>query len=167
MIWDRFVRIFHWSLAAGILLNYWVLEAGDPPHEWLGYSLMALVGARILWGFIGSQPARFANFVVGPGKVIHNIRHFAAAYQQHRGHSPLAGWMILTLLTLTLATGFTGWLQEWDAFWGEEWPQTLHEWLANTLLAAAGVHVAAVLFIQWRFRVPLVRSMLPRSMWRG
>lgn len=162
MVWDRFVRVFHWSLAAGILLNYWVLTAGDPPHEWVGYGLVALVFVRVIWGFIGSPPARFSHFVTGPGQVIRNIRQFRATYQQHNGHSPLAGWMILALLTLTLATGITGWLQELDAFWGEEWPQTLHEWLANGLLMAAGVHVAAVMLIQWRFGLPLVRSM-----WRG
>ncbi|TGD72982.1 cytochrome B [Mangrovimicrobium sediminis] len=162
MVWDRFVRVFHWSLVLGIALNYWVLEEGDPPHEWLGYGLGALVLARIAWGFIGPRNARFSDFVAGPRRVLHSLRHFAEEHREHRGHTPPAGWMILTLLTLVLGLVVTGWMQGLDAFWGEEWLEETHEWLANALIGAAAVHVAAVFFIQHRYRLPLLRSMLWR-----
>lgn len=160
MVWDRFVRVFHWSLALGIGLNYWVLEAGDDPHEWLGYALAALVGARIVWGFRGPQNARFSDFVVGPRRVLYSLRNFAGDYREHRGHSPLAGWMILFMLVNVIALAVTGWMQGLDAFWGDEWLEVLHETLGNSLIGAAAVHVTAVLWIQWRFRLPLLRSML-------
>jgi cytochrome b len=160
MVWDRFVRVFHWSLAAGIVANYWFLEAGGDAHEWLGYALAVLVLARVVWGFSDSGNARFASFLVGPRRVVHSLRHFADDYREHRGHSPLAGWMILLLLSLVLALAVTGWMQGLDAFWGEEWLQDLHEYLGHALISAAAVHVVAVIWIQWRFRLPLVRSML-------
>ncbi len=162
MLWDLFTRVFHWSLALGIALNYWLLEAGDPPHEWLGYALAALVLARVGWGFAGPENARFSSFVVGPRRILRSLRHFADDYREHIGHSPLAGWMILFLLALVLALGITGWMQDLDAFWGEDWLEELHEYLAHLLIAAAAVHVVAVLWIQRRFGLPLVRSM-----WRG
>ena len=163
MIWDRFVRLFHWSLAFGIALNYWVLEGGDDPHEYLGYALAVLVGARIVWGFTGPPAARFASFVVGPRRVLGSLANFGEDYREHSGHSPLAGWMILFLLTLVLALALTGWMQGLDAFWGVDWVEELHEILGNVLIGAAAVHVAAVLVIQRRYRVPLLRSMLWHS----
>ncbi|MCB1854706.1 MAG: cytochrome b/b6 domain-containing protein [Halieaceae bacterium] len=163
MLWDRFVRLFHWSLALGIALNYWLLEGGEAPHRWLGYALCALVLVRILWGFVGPDNARFRSFVVGPRRVVASLQDFAADYREHSGHSPLAGWMILLLLALVLSLGVTGWMHGLDAFWGEDWVEDLHEILGNALIAAAAVHVLAVLWIQWRYRLPLLRSML----WRG
>ena len=157
---DRFVRVFHWSLALGVVLNYWVLEAGDDAHEWLGYALAALVGARIVWGFRGPANARFADFVVGPRRVLHSLGNFAEDYREHRGHSPLAGWMILFMLASVIGLAVSGWMQGLDAFWGDERLELIHEFLGNGLIGAAGVHVAAVLWIQRRFRLPLLRSML-------
>ncbi len=152
MVWDRFVRVFHWSLAAGVPLNYWVLEGGEDPHEWLGYGLAALVAARLVWGFRGPPNARFANFVVGPRRILKSLGEFSAFYGEHRGHSPLAGWMILFLLTSVMLLAVTGWMQGLDAFWGEEWLQNVHEYLGNTLITAAALHIAAVFWIQWRTR---------------
>ena len=59
-VWDRFVRLFHWSLVTGIVLNYAVLDDGETLHQWTGYAVLALVGARVVWGFVGSRHARFA-----------------------------------------------------------------------------------------------------------
>lgn len=160
MVWDRFVRLFHWTLAVGVVANYWILEGGDDLHEWLGYALAALVGVRIIWGLTGPKEARFSSFIVGPGRVARSLVHFADDYREHTGHSPLAGWMIIMLLALVLGLAMTGWMQDLDAFWGEEWLQDLHEILGDGLIAAASIHVAAVFFIQWRFRVPLLRSMI-------
>ena len=40
------------------------------PHQWLGYSVIVLVVSRISWGFIGSPHSRFADFLVGPGRLL-------------------------------------------------------------------------------------------------
>ena len=72
-VWDRFVRLFHWSVAGAFLLDFWVLEEGDPPHEWVGYFLGVLLVMRIVWGFIGPANARFINFLPTPRRVKHHI----------------------------------------------------------------------------------------------
>ena len=68
-VWDLFVRLFHWSLVTCVLLNQFVLEAGETPHEWSGYIASGLVVARILWGFVGSHHARFSNFFPTPSRI--------------------------------------------------------------------------------------------------
>ena len=76
------------------------------------------------------------------------------------GHNPLGGLMVLLLLTLLLALGFTGWLQGTDAFWGEDWVQELHEVLANTLMLAVGLHALAAVVMSRLERVGLIRAMI-------
>jgi len=161
VIWDRFVRTFHWSLALGVVANYWILEGGDDSHEWLGYALGTLVVARIGWGLADTGAARFSNFIVGPRQLWNSLPRFGDTYRTHMGHSPLAGWMIALQLGLVVLIVVTGWLQELDAFWGEDWPQDLHEWSSDLLIVTAVLHVLAVILIQWRYRIPLVQSMLP------
>ena len=69
--------------------------------------------------------------------------------------------MIVLQIAVILLVVISGWLQELDAFWGVEWPQDLHDWSADFLMITAGIHVLAVLTIQWRYRIPLIHSMLP------
>ena len=160
-VWDPFVRLFHWSLVTCVLLNQWVLEAGETPHQWAGYIASALVAARILWGFVGSRHARFSDFFPTPTR----LRGHLAALRAHRpleqvGHNPLGALMMLALMALVLALGVTGWLQGTDAFWGEAWLQELHELLANGLLLLAGLHAGAAIVMGRMERVNLVHAMI-------
>jgi cytochrome b561 len=50
-------------------------------------------------------------------------------------------------------------MQDLDAFWGEDWPQDLHELLANALILVACLHVAAVLWIHFVLKTPLLHRM--------
>ncbi|MFT3931378.1 MAG: cytochrome b/b6 domain-containing protein [Spongiibacteraceae bacterium] len=160
-IWDLPVRVFHWSVATLFLLNYWVLEAGETPHEWVGYAIGALLFFRIIWGFIGSPNARFANFWPTPTRLRHHwqqlkTRDFNAA----EGHNPLGALMIFFILTLLAITAISGWMQGLDRFWGEDWVEDLHEIAANTLMAAVTIHVAAVIVMSRISGLRLIRTML-------
>jgi cytochrome b len=160
-VWDRFVRVFHWSLVGCVLLNEFVLEAGEAAHEWVGHVAAGLVLARVAWGFVGTRHARFADFFPTPRR----LREHVAALRQgraprHAGHNPLGALMMLALMAAVLALGLTGWLQTTDAFWGVPWLQDLHEVLARGLLVAAGLHATAALLMGRVERVRLVRAMV-------
>ena len=43
MRWDLYIRLFHWSLASGIVANYFLLEEGEILHEWVGYIATAVL----------------------------------------------------------------------------------------------------------------------------
>lgn len=160
-IWDRFVRVFHWVLVSCVLLNQFVLEEGETPHEWAGYLAAALVVARIVWGFIGSRHARFSDFFPTPARLVAHLRAMrSGAPEHHWGHNPLGALMMLLLMVLVLALGVTGWMQGTDAYFGEEWLQELHEWLANGLLLSAGVHAASAIVMGRIERTRLVRAMV-------
>jgi cytochrome b len=160
-VWDRFVRFFHWTLVSCVLLNYFVLEEGEWPHEWAGYLAGGLVAARIVWGFIGSRHARFTDFFPTPSRLKQHyqaLRHGHA--DRHWGHNPLGALMMLLLMALVLSLGLTGWLQGTDAYFGEEWLQDLHKTLANALMLSAGLHAAAALAMGRIERTRLVKAMI-------
>lgn len=160
-VWDPFVRIFHWSLVTCIVLNQFVLEAGETAHEWTGYTASALVLLRLVWGFVGGRHARFANFFPTPQRLGRHLQALRRGEQPHYdGHNPLGALMMLTLMVLVLSLGLTGWLQTTDAYWGEEWLMELHEWLANGLLLAAGLHAAAAIVMGRLERTRLIRAMI-------
>ena len=94
-VWDRFVRVFHWALVGGVVLNQFVLEEGETPHEWAGYLAAALVVARIAWGFIGSRHARFSDFFPTPTRLVAHLRAMrSGAPEHHWGHNPLGALMM-------------------------------------------------------------------------
>lgn len=159
-VWDPFIRLFHWSLVACVLLNQLLLE-GETPHRWTGYAATVLVLARVVWGFVGSRHARFGDFFPTPARLRCHLQALRRGERPvHAGHNPLGALMMLALMATVLALGFTGWLQGTDAFWGDEGLQDLHEALANGLLWAAGLHAAAAIVMGRLERVNLVRAMV-------
>ncbi|MEY2874235.1 MAG: hypothetical protein RLZZ373_1606 [Pseudomonadota bacterium] len=159
-VWDPFVRIFHWSLVACVLTNYFVVDDGKDLHQWVGYAASALVVLRIVWGFIGTRHARFADFFPTPARL---RAHLAAMregrVEPHAGHNPLGALMMLVLMATVLGLGVTGFLQTTDTFWGEEWLQELHELIASALMALAGLHAAAAILMGRIERTNLVAAM--------
>lgn len=160
-VWDPLVRVFHWSLVACVLLNRFVLEAGDPPHQWVGYLAAALVSVRVVWGFVGPRHARFSDFFPTPARLRAHLQGWFAGEPPHTvGHNPLGALMMLALMGLVLSLGVTGWMQGTDTYFGEEWLQELHETLANALILLAGLHAAAALVMGRIERVRLIRAMV-------
>lgn len=158
VVWDRFVRVFHWSLVACVGACYFALAGGDRPHELAGWAALALVLARCVWGFIGSTHARFASFLPTPARVREHLGHLRARHAGV-GHNPLGALMMLLLMALVVALALTGWMQDLDAFFGEEWLMDRHEWLAHALIASAAMHAAAALLMSWWERSNLVGAM--------
>lgn len=159
-VWDPFVRMFHWGVAALVAAAF--LSPDDKRlHEPIGYAVLALVGARLLWGVIGSRHARFTDFVTGPRAIAAYLRELAAGRPRpYRGHNPAGGAMVLALLAMLLVVGGTGWLSETDAFFGVDWVSELHGAASTVLLVLIGLHVLGVLVSSLAHRENLVRAMI-------
>ncbi len=168
VVWDRFVRFFHWSLVGCVVFDFLLDDDGKTAHQWVGYAAVALVLARIVWGFVGSRHARFADFFPTPARVAAHLRELKARrLPRHDGHNPLGALMMLALMALVLALGVTGWLQTTDAFWGDASMEELHEALAHVLIVAAGLHAAAAVLMGRLERTHLVKAMITGVKERG
>ncbi len=160
-VWDIFVRIFHWTLVTCVMVNYFILDDGEDIHQWLGYSASALVLARVVWGFMGSQYARFSNFFPTPSRLRHHISQLLQGKaERHWGHNPVGALMMFALMGLVLSLGVSGWMQTLDAFWGEEWLQDLHELLGNLLISLVTLHAIAAIVMGRLERTRLIRAMV-------
>jgi cytochrome b len=103
LVWDPFVRVFHWALAIGFFVAY-LSEDVLWLHVWTGYLVGVLILMRIIWGFVGPQHARFSDFAFPPKAVLAyliDLVRFKAI--RHIGHSPAGAVMVWVLLAGVLA----------------------------------------------------------------
>lgn len=160
-VWDRFVRVFHWALVLSFFGAYLSTDSIGWVHKGCGYMTLALVVARGVWGLVGSEHARFANFVPRPQRL---WRYAQALLQQreprHLGHNPAGAAMIVFLLLAVTAIGVSGWMLTLDAFWGNETVETAHTLAVDATLIAIAIHVAANFYGSLRHRENLVLSMV-------
>jgi cytochrome b len=160
-VWDPVVRVFHWAVVAGCLLNLAVFTDGKGAHRWIGYGVAVALIVRVVWGFIGTRHARFADFVPRPAALVTYLKALAHGQESRFiGHNPAGAVMMLVLMALLAAVSLTGWLLTLDANFGNEALEDLHGALANSILVFAGLHVAAALFESWKHGENLVRSMI-------
>lgn len=160
-VWDRFVRVFHWSLATLFLVAYATGDEVEKVHIAAGYAIAGLVGARILWGFIGPPHARFSSFVRRPREVFEYLRDVALLRApRYIGHNPAGGAMILALLAMLIGISITGYMMTTDDYWGAKWVEEVHETLANLTIGLVVIHVLGVLVASFEHRENLIKSMI-------
>jgi cytochrome b len=175
-VWDRFVRIFHWALVASVATALATGFLGDartlPIHLGAGVLALALVVARLVWGFLGPRHARFSDFVVGPRAMIaHLSEALAGGPSHHLGHNPLGGAMVVALMLAVLALSLTGLVALGGAL--KEGPlaasltfatgraaREAHEFVAFALIGLIGLHLAGAVFESWRTRENLAVAMI-------
>jgi len=173
-IWDLPVRLFHWALVLCLALSWWTAETGRMgAHLWLGYTALALVAFRLLWGLVGSETARFRHFVKGPVAVLHHVRTLASPGPLPRevGHNPLGALAVLGLLLAVLVQAVSGLftndgilaygpLSELVSADTAKLLRRVHFQTFDILLVLVGLHVAAIIGYRVVKGLDLVRPML-------
>jgi len=160
-VWDRFVRVFHWSLVSLFVLAYATGDESEKVHIAAGYAIGALLALRIVWGFVGPAHARFANFVRSPRAVLSYMRDIVLLRApRHLGHNPAGGAMIVALIVTLIATCVTGSMMTTDAYWGAKWVEEVHEALAHLAVGLITLHVMGVLVASFQHRENLVTAMI-------
>ncbi len=129
-------------------------------HKLTGYVAAGLVILRIVWGFVGPQHARFADFVRSPAEVLAYLRDLARVRpSRYLGHNPAGGAMIVLMLLVVLVTAVSGWLSETDRFFGVGWVEAVHAGGANLLIGLIVLHVAGVVISSFMHGENLIRAM--------
>jgi cytochrome b len=160
-VWDPVVRLFHWTVVLGCLLNLFVVESGETLHLWIGYAIAGVLVVRIVWGFVGTRYARFSDFLPFPSRLVPYLAALARGKEPRMlGHNPAGAVMMLVLMALLAGVSISGHMMSLDAFWGEDWLEELHGALANGILVLALLHALAGLIESWRHRENLIWSMV-------
>jgi cytochrome b len=160
-VWDPFVRIFHWALVGLFTLAFLTGEDWMSAHRLAGYAIGALVALRIVWGVVGSENARFRNFVYAPKAISAYLKDMLAFRAgRYLGHNPAGGAMIVALILALIVIVTTGYMMTTNAYWGVEWVEDLHKATVYGTLGLVGLHVAGVIFASIEHRENLVRSMI-------
>ena len=160
-VWDPFVRVFHWSLVGLFAVAFLTGDEIEWIHVWAGYAIAALVALRIIWGFIGSRHARFADFVKGPSTIMQYLKlGTRLEAPRYIGHNPAGGAMIVLLIIMLIGLSVTGHLMTTDAFWGSKSLEEVHEAFAYLTLGLVALHVLGVVIASLEHGENLVKAMI-------
>ncbi len=170
-IWDLPTRLFHWALAICIVLGIVFVKIGGNAIQWhayCGYTALALILFRVIWGFVGSWHARFANFIPSPSKLIAFLR---GQVDGGLGHNPLGALSVIALLIIVLIQALTGLFTDDDIFFQGPFARyvsnstvalftSIHRFNQYLIFALVGLHIAAISYYYFVKRENLVGPMV-------
>jgi cytochrome b len=173
LVWDVPVRLFHWLVVVLVASAYVTLKLNWIDwHIRVGETLLALVIFRLLWGWFGSETARFSHFVASPRAAARHLRHLMRREPDLQvGHNAAGGWMVMFLLALLLLETLSGLyvnndiadegpLSEFVPAWLANAISTLHGLVWDVLVVAVALHVVVILLYALVKGHNLLRPML-------
>lgn len=172
-VWDLPVRLFHWAIVL-LIFAAWLTQAVDRMdlHVWVGYTILTLLLFRVVWGFLGSDTARFGGFLKSP---LAALRHLARIRRREAdreiGHNAAGGWMVLLMLAMIGIQAGTGLFSNDDGntegslmhFVSKDqsdWLSHIHALNFKLIEGAVVLHVLAIGAYAMLKRQDLVRPMI-------
>jgi len=156
-VWDAPTRLFHWAIVVLVAVSYGSQLAGNMQLHFLsGYTLLTLLLFRLVWGFVGSETARFGRFLTSPLTGLRHLRQLGRRGADNQiGHTAAGGWMVLFMLLALLVQAVTGLFASHKdvhgplaAYVGDPLSHritTVHSWNFYVILGLVVLHVLAVL----------------------
>lgn len=181
-IWDPITRLWHWLLAIVVCAGWGLGEYMDFAtvkwHFYLGYTVLGLIGFRLLWGFLGPAPVRLSQLFRSSGAIGAYARNLGSRKPSGTpGHNPLGSFSVILILLVLAAQAGTGLFIESEDFFeyaplyeyvSDSTRSMLSAWhhrLAKVVLILVILHVAAILFyLVWK-RENLIKPMFSGWKW--
>jgi cytochrome b len=169
-VWDLPTRIFHWALLALVLLCWFTGEGEGVSliHRLSGEAIAGLIVFRAVWGFVGGEHARFADFVRGPRAAVEHLSQLLRGRAEPTaGHNPAGGLSVLLLLASVAFVVVTGLFSAGDEGPGGPFAgrfglelSGLHEPAFRILQAVVVLHLLGVVVTSLAGRENLVAAMV-------
>jgi cytochrome b len=154
------LRLWHWALAASILAAWFTPTVYDRAHRIVGYTVLALLAFRLVWGVWGSRYSRFRMVGVrlraAPGYLWNLRRGITGRYI---GLNPAGTLMLVALLLSIAVSAITGALSVTVTFFGIWWIEDTHAYASDAVIVLAVVHVLGVVLMGLLQRENLIRAM--------
>lgn len=165
IVYDLPTRLFHWMFAGLFLIAFVLAKTVDDGSAWfsfhslVGIMLSFLVLLRLIWGFIGTEHARFSGFALRPMDLVQYFKGILTGKKQRwAGHNPASSWAGLIMIFLAAALGTTGYLMTSGP--NKEIFEDAHELFANAFIAVVAMHVAGIIIHTFRHREMIGMSMI-------
>ncbi|MGY4574937.1 hydrogenase [Bradyrhizobium pachyrhizi] len=159
-VWDLPLRLWHWALAILVLVAWVTPSTYDRVHRVAGYSVIALLAFRLIWGFAGTRYARFGRLGVrlrAAPRYIWNLRRGITG--RYIGLNPAGTVMLVALLFLLTISTITGAMEVTVTFFGVWWVEDTHAYASDAVMVLVGLHVLGVVVVGLLQRQNLVRAM--------
>lgn len=160
-VWDLPLRLWHWALAASILAAWFTPTVYDRLHRILGYTVLALVAFRLVWGFCGSRYSRFRMIGVrlrAAPRYLLNLRHGITG--RYIGLNPAGTLMLVALLLSIAISAITGAMSVTVTFFGVWWVEDTHHYSSDAVMVLVVLHVLGVVLMSLLQRENLIRAMI-------
>ena len=159
-VWDLPLRLWHWALAASVLVAWFTPTVYDKLHRIVGYTVLGLLAFRLVWGFLGSRYSRFRMLRVrlrAAPSYLWNLRRGMTG--RYIGLNP-AGTLMLVALLLSLAvSAITGALSVTVTFFGVWWIEDTHAYASDAVIVLVVLHIVGVVLMGKLQRENLIRAM--------
>ena len=172
LVIDAPTRMFHWLFALSFVGAYLTAdgERWRLLHVTLGYTMIGLLTARVIYGLVGpcqaglglmwrklgSAPAWLRSLRTAPSITAVNWR---------QGQNLLMALAVVALLVLVVPLTLSGYatFNEWGVFPGDDWLGEMHEFLGEAFLFVVLAHLALILGLSLLRRKNLASPMLTGS----
>jgi cytochrome b len=149
---DAATRMFHWLLAASVVAACATAWLGMmAPHRACGVMILVLLLFRVLWGFVGSDTARFVHVLDSPLVALKQFYELPRRAPDNQvGPTVGCGWMTVFFLGVLAALVSSGLVAN----------AAVHALASRLLLGAIALHLLAILAYPVIGRRDLVRPMI-------
>ncbi|GAB4217095.1 MAG: cytochrome b/b6 domain-containing protein [Rhodoferax sp.] len=173
-VWDLPTRVFHWSLVgcvSGLVITGNIGGNAMQWHFWLGYTVLALLLFRLVWGFVGGYWSRFSTFLFSPRSIVSYVKGLPEPLWTV-GHNPLGSLSVFGILGVLLAQVSTGMMSDDTIAWQGplvrwvneqwvEWATYYHKDIGKVLLIGLVLlHLNAIAFYRFVKGQRLVAAMI-------
>jgi cytochrome b len=159
-VWDLPLRLWHWALAASVLTAWFTPTVLDSLHRIVGYTVIALLVFRLVWGFWGGRYSRFRMIGVrlrAAPFYLWNLRRGITGH--YIGLNPAGTLMLVTLLLALAISAISGALSVTVTFFGVWWIEDTHAVASDAVIILVVLHILGVVVMSILQRENLIRAM--------
>jgi len=175
--WDLPTRLFHWLLAASVIIGWYLGEFRTFTtiewHMYLGQATGWLLAFRLYWGFYGPPPVLFKNIIPSRSEIAYYIKYITKrAPSGINGHNPIGGLSVVAFLAVLSVQVLSGFFTEDDGlfssgpmakFIDNRWvlfANNIHHQSSRIILILIALHILAIVFYRFWKHENLVIPMI-------
>ncbi|PIP96006.1 MAG: cytochrome b [Bdellovibrio sp. CG12_big_fil_rev_8_21_14_0_65_39_13] len=162
--YDLPLRIFHFLFAVLFITSFSIAKFVDDEsilytfHMISGILMTFIIILRVFWGFFGSKFSKFSSFQLKPSLLVKYLKSIVIGEsKRYLGHNPASSYAAIAMFLLTIALFLSGLFMVKGV--NKHFFEEVHELSANTFIVLVIVHIAGVLFHQFRHDDGLITSM--------